>query len=167
MVKSGKILIFPSIALPQCLFISEFRKEDKANHLFLSHCPSSYVVQTPPVCSLMCRWNKLFCCPQSEGRELEAAELKDMAAWSENGAGQYSLLFIISQYLFSNGTSRLAWRVRMWHDKNRKDKEVISQIFTFAAALAGKWRARFQNLTSFFMPVICRRMWMELIVGGI
>lgn len=66
------------------------------------------MVQRPPVCSLMCRLNKLFCCPQSEGGELEAAELKDMAAWSENRAGQESLLFIISQYLFPNGTSRLA-----------------------------------------------------------
>lgn len=126
--------------------------------------PSSHVIQRPSVYSLMCRWNTLFCCPQSEGRELE---VKVTAAWSENRAGHYSLLFIISQYLFSNGTSRLALRVRTRHNKNRKDKEVISQIFTFAAAVAGKGRARFQNLASFFMPVICRRMWMELIVGGI
>jgi len=37
MVKSGKISIFPSIALSPCLFISEFWKEHKANNLFFSH----------------------------------------------------------------------------------------------------------------------------------
>lgn len=90
------------------------------------------MVQRPPVCSLMCRWSQVFCCPPSEGRELEAAELKAMAARSENRAGHYR------QYLFPNGTYWLAWRGRTGHDKNRNIKEVISQIFTFDWKMKGQ-----------------------------
>lgn len=41
----------------------------------------------------------------------DAAEVKDLAAWPENRAGLWSLIFILSLSL-SKGIPRLAWRVR-------------------------------------------------------
>lgn len=128
MVKSGKILIFPTIALPRCLLISEFWKEDKASHLFLSHFLSVSISCGPKATSLFSdvRWSQLLCCAPSEGSELEAA-------WSENRAGHYR-----QEYLFPNGTCWLPWRGRTGHDKNREVKEVISQIFPFGWEMKGQ-----------------------------
>lgn len=97
------------------------------------------MVQRPPVCTLMCRLSQLLCCPPSEGRELEAAGLKAVAAWSENRAGHYK------QNLFPNGTCWLAWRGRTGHDKNRNIK-IISQIFTFGWETKGQISKPGQNL---------------------
>lgn len=45
--------------------------------------------------------------------------------------------------------------------------ETLKKLSLKYSHLAGKWWARFQNLASIFMPAICRRMWVELIGGGI